>query len=98
MTSLKKTMTIASNQIGSEPGQVIDGSNTVDGKFALSGMYVAAQYANRLGGQDAYTKQEARWLLWKIGLRMVPVLFFNISLPAVDKITASKSMPFIEKL
>jgi hypothetical protein len=56
MTSLKKTMTTASNQIGSEPGQVIDGSNAVDGKFALSGMYVAAQYANRLGGQDAYTK------------------------------------------
>jgi hypothetical protein len=60
-------------------------------------MDVAAQYANRLGGQDACMKQEARWLLWKVALRMVPVLFFNINLPAVDKITTCKSMPFIEK-
>jgi MFS transporter, ACS family, allantoate permease len=60
-------------------------------------MDVAAQYANRLGGQDAYTKQEARWLLWKIDLRIIPVLFFNVSLPAVDKVTTCKFVPFIEK-
>jgi hypothetical protein len=97
MTSLKKTMITSSNQIDSEPGQVIDESNAVDGKFALSDMDVAAQYATKLGGQDAYTKQEARWLLWKIDLRIIPVLFFNVSLPAVDKVTTCKFVPFIEK-
>lgn len=92
--SLKKTTTASSNRIDSGPGQVLDldemhANEGKDGQIVSSDMDVAAQYADRLG-EEAYTKKEARSLLWKIDLRLIPILFLNISLPSVDKITTCK--------
>jgi ACS family allantoate permease-like MFS transporter len=49
----------------------------------------AAAYANRLDGEGAYTNEEATRLRWKLDLQLVPILFFNITLSAMDKVTTS---------
>lgn len=46
----------------------------------------AARYANMLG-QDGYDRKEEGKLRWKIDLRLVPILWFNITLGAVDKLS-----------
>ena len=50
---------------------------------------VAAAYADRLEGENAYTRKEERRLRWKIDLQLCFILFLNISIPAMDKITTS---------
>lgn len=50
---------------------------------------VAAAYANRLDGEGAYTNKEGNRLRWKLDRRLVPILFFNVTLSAMDKITTS---------
>jgi ACS family allantoate permease-like MFS transporter len=41
---------------------------------------VAAAYAHHLSGENAYTRKEATRLRWKLDMRLVPLLWFNITL------------------
>jgi hypothetical protein len=50
---------------------------------------IAAAYANRLEGEKAYTRKEETRLRWKLDLRLVPMLWFNITLGAMDKVTTA---------
>lgn len=60
-------------------GQVLD-NRDVD---------IAAAYADKLDGEGAYTAKEEKRLRWKLDLRLVPILWFNITLSAMDKVTTS---------
>jgi hypothetical protein len=46
---------------------------------------IAAAYADRLSGDDAYSHKEERRLRWKLDLRLVPILWMNVTLGAMDK-------------
>lgn len=50
---------------------------------------IAAAYADALDGENAYTAAEATRLRWKMDLRLVPILWLNITLAAMDKVTTS---------
>lgn len=50
---------------------------------------VAAAYADRLEGENAYTRKEEVRLRWKLDMRLVPILWFNVTLGAMDKVTTS---------
>ena len=47
---------------------------------ATSDEDVAAAYAERFNGADAYSPKEEMWLRWKIDFRLIPILWFNITL------------------
>lgn len=57
--------------------------------FSHSDEDIAAAYADRLEGEQAYTPAEEKRLRWKLDLRLVPILWFNITLSAMDKVTTS---------
>ncbi|KPM41402.1 hypothetical protein AK830_g5188 [Neonectria ditissima] len=50
---------------------------------------IAAKYANQLTGESAYTNKEWLRLRWKLDLRLVPLLWFNVTLGAMDKVTTA---------
>ncbi|KAK8044157.1 transporter [Apiospora rasikravindrae] len=51
---------------------------------------VAAQYANHFtNGGETYSRTEEWRLRWKLDLRLVPLLWFNVTLGAMDKVTTS---------
>lgn len=50
---------------------------------------VAAAYANQFEGESAYTRKEWTRLRWKLDLRLVPLLWFNVTLGAMDKVTTA---------
>jgi hypothetical protein len=50
---------------------------------------IAAAYADKLDGENAYTSAEEKRLRWKLDLRLVPILWLNITLSAMDKVTTS---------
>jgi MFS transporter, ACS family, allantoate permease len=50
------------------------------GEVASADVDVAAAYAHHLTGENAYTRKEATRLRWKLDLRLVPLLWFNITL------------------
>lgn len=50
---------------------------------------IAAAYADALEGENAYTVAEEKRLRWKLDLRLVPILWLNITLGAMDKVTTS---------
>jgi ACS family allantoate permease-like MFS transporter len=50
------------------------------GEVASADGDVAAAYAHHLSGENAYTRKEATRLRWKLDLRLVPLLWFNITL------------------
>ncbi|KAF2805001.1 putative allantoate permease [Mytilinidion resinicola] len=50
---------------------------------------IAAAYAGQLDGENAYTRKEQVRLRWKLDLRLVPLLWFNVTLGAMDKVTTS---------
>jgi ACS family allantoate permease-like MFS transporter len=50
---------------------------------------IAAAYADRLDGENAYTRKEEVRLRWKLDLRLVPILWLNTTLGAMDKVTTS---------
>src|SRR6187402_1589175 len=50
---------------------------------------IAAAYADKLDGENAYTLAEEKRLRWKLDLRLVPILWFNVTLAAMDKVTTS---------
>ena len=64
-------------------GQVQD-----DPKAAVH-LDIAAQYADQFTGGNTYTREEEVRLRWKIDLRLVPMLWFNVTLAAMDKVTTS---------
>lgn len=57
--------------------------------FSHSDGDVAAAYADKLEGEDAYTTKEENRLRWKLDMRLVPILWLNITLSAMDKVTTS---------
>jgi hypothetical protein len=57
--------------------------------FDHSDAEIAATYADRLDGENAYTSQEEKRLRWKLDLRLVPILWLNVTLSAMDKVTTS---------
>lgn len=59
------------------------------GQVLSSDEDVAAAYANALEGEGAYTAKEEKRLRWKLDMRLVPILWFNITLSAMDKVTTS---------
>ncbi|KAH7310833.1 MFS general substrate transporter [Stachybotrys elegans] len=50
---------------------------------------VAARYANQFTDGNSYGIKEWRRLRWKLDLRLVPLLWFNITLGAMDKVTTA---------
>lgn len=68
---------------------VEDSSSLKGSVIDTSAVDVAAQYANQLAGEDAYTREEEVKLRWKLDFRLVPLLWFNITLAAMDKVTTA---------
>lgn len=64
-------------------------SYPIDGKSISGDVDVAAGYANQLDGDNAYTSREWTRLRWKLDLRLVPLLWFNVTLGAMDKVTTA---------
>lgn len=60
-----------------------------EGTAASTDVDVAATYANQFEGENAYTRKEQTRLRWKLDLRFVPLLWFNVTLGAMDKVTTS---------
>lgn len=52
---------------------------------------VAAIFANYFDGHDGYSEEEAKRLRWKLDMRLIPILWFNILLPAMDKVSHAKA-------
>jgi hypothetical protein len=55
------------------------------GSVAAADADIAASYANQLSGENSYTRKEETRLRWKLDLRLVPLLWFNVTLGAMDK-------------
>lgn len=77
------------------PGEMEDSSSVGHSKLeptataTNSDVDVAAKYANHFTGENAYSKKEARRLRWKLDMRLVPLLWFNVTLGAMDKVTTA---------
>jgi MFS transporter, ACS family, allantoate permease len=76
------------------PAEMEDSSSVGIGKVSSSSASsgdgdVAAAYANQLSGESAYTQKEWTRLRWKLDLRLVPLLWFNVTLGAMDKVTTA---------
>ncbi|KAK8115710.1 hypothetical protein PG984_012212 [Apiospora sp. TS-2023a] len=57
---------------------------------AEGNMDFAARYANHFtDGGEMYSRQDERRLRWKLDLRLVPLLWFNVTLGAMDKVTTA---------
>ncbi|KAF2710172.1 putative allantoate permease [Pleomassaria siparia CBS 279.74] len=56
---------------------------------ASSDVDIAAGYAYQLTGDNAYLPREWTRLRWKLDLRLVPLLWFNVTLGAMDKVTTA---------
>ena len=78
MSAIKEAMDATESKSVAE-GQVLN-NRDVD---------IAAAYADRLDGENAYTSKEAARLRWKLDLRLVPILWLNVTLSAMDKVTTS---------
>jgi len=50
---------------------------------------VAARYANIFANGDSYSRSEWTKLRWKLDMRLVPLLWFNVTLGAMDKVTTA---------
>lgn len=48
---------------------------------------VAAQLAEMFAGGEGYTSREVWRLRWKLDIRLIPILWFNVLLPAMDKVS-----------
>lgn len=49
---------------------------------------VAAGYASYLG-DEGYSAKEERSLMWKLDLRLIPILWLNVCFAAMDKVSTS---------
>ncbi|KIW62037.1 hypothetical protein PV05_02090 [Exophiala xenobiotica] len=48
---------------------------------------VAAELAEMFQGGEGYTSREVWRLRWKLDIRLIPILWFNVLLPAMDKVS-----------
>jgi ACS family allantoate permease-like MFS transporter len=64
-------------------------SYPIDGKAMTGDVDIAAGYADKLEGENAYTTKEWTRLRWKLDMRLVPLLWFNVTLGAMDKVTTA---------
>ena len=64
------------------PGKVEPHAEPTDGD-------VAARYANMFSNGDSYSRREWTRLRWKLDMRLVPLLWFNVTLGAMDKVTTA---------
>lgn len=77
------------------PGDMEESSSYGAGKEASSvptpggDVDVAAKYANQFTGENAWTMKEWRRLRWKLDMRLVPLLWFNVTLGAMDKVSSA---------
>lgn len=75
------------------PGDMEDSYSINHGKVmadtASSDGDVAARYANAFANGDTYSRREAVRLRWKLDMRLVPLLWFNVTLGAMDKVTTA---------
>lgn len=71
--------TTAAAESDFEVGKVLD--------VSLRGLDEAAAFAQTLEGDIAYSKKEEKSLRWKIDLRLIPILWFNVTLGAMDKVS-----------
>lgn len=67
----------------------IQHGQTFDDMKHSSHVDIAAQYADQFTGGDTYSRKEEVRLRWKLDLRLVPLLWFNVTLGAMDKVTTS---------
>ena len=72
-------------------GDIEESSSYPIDKVASKNADIAASYANQLAGENAYTEKEWRRLRWKLDLRLVPLLWFNITSGAMDKVTPASA-------
>ena len=56
---------------------------------SAGGRDIAANLAEQFANEPDYDRAEEVKLRWKIDRRLIPILFLNITLPAMDKITPS---------
>lgn len=68
-------------------GAIAHSTSQSEARETDSNLDVAAKYANYFTGQDSYTQEEWRRLRWKIDKRLVPLLWFNATLGAMDKVS-----------
>lgn len=64
-------------------------TDTQDDPKPSAHLDIAAQYADQFTDGNTYTREEEVKLRWKIDLRLVPMLWFNVTLAAMDKVTTS---------
>lgn len=87
MADSQKDQKIASDamapSLSVEQGQAYDDAKDNDR------VDVAAQYADQFADGNTYSRKEEVKLRWKLDLRLVPLLWFNVTLGAMDKVTTS---------
>lgn len=79
-------------KIHTTPGEMEDSLSVQQGKMGPelgSDADVAAKYANMFAGEASYSRSEWVKLRWKLDLRLVPILWFNVTLGAMDKVTTA---------
>ncbi|KAJ5453428.1 allantoate permease [Penicillium daleae] len=50
---------------------------------------IAAELTEQFSNEPGFDREEEQKLRWKIDMRLIPILFMNITLPAMDKVTPS---------
>lgn len=68
-------------------GEVYDISKSDHRNEHHGGGDIAAGLADKFQGQEEFTEEEVRRLRWKIDLRIIPLVFLNVVLPAMDKVS-----------
>lgn len=81
-------------KVESAPGNIARSSSVQAGQAyddpkAIARVDVAAQYADQFTDGNEYSRKEEMKLRWKLDLRLVPLLWFNVTLGAMDKVTTS---------
>ncbi|KAF4121379.1 Allantoate permease [Geosmithia morbida] len=81
-------------KVGMASGAMEDTASVSRGKVICTGSSteggdVAAKYANVFTDGETYSASEWGRLRWKLDLRFVPLLWFNVTLGAMDKVTTA---------
>ena len=83
MSAVQPVETTKSNQIG----DVYDVDSSKVHHHDLAKEDVAAELAEMFRGGEGYTAEEERRLRWRLDFRLIPILWFNVVLPAMDKVS-----------
>jgi hypothetical protein len=75
-----------SNKIG-EVYDVGDRNKQHEASIRNGDVDVAAELAEMFEGGEGYSRKEVMRLRWKLDLRLIPILWFNVLLPAMDKVS-----------